>query len=87
MKVKKMKITNFERLKAMTIDEMAEFLSNNECARCCVFSDVVCEGNPNSDCFVGIKKWLEKYDELKEKLNLIENYNTVLSYNCNKFME
>ena len=52
-------MNNYERIKNMTIDELAEFLSNNECEQCCAFSDIVCEGNPDSDCFIGIKQWLE----------------------------
>lgn len=56
-------MNNYKKIKSMTIEEMAEFLSNNECEQCCVFSDIVCEGNPNSDCFVGIKQWLEKEAE------------------------
>lgn len=54
-------MNNYERIKAMTLDEMAEFLdrkSNHEC--CYHHYNVSCIGH---DCKDGIKQWLESESE------------------------
>lgn len=51
--------TNFDRIKTMSVEEMAEFLS--DIANCCIWDD--CEHCPlnllacNNECFM--KEWLE----------------------------
>lgn len=53
-------MTNFEKIKAMTIEEMAKTIDNaynkNSCEVCCIYN-----GNctTNTTCTVGIKHWLE----------------------------
>ena len=47
-------ITNFERIKAMSVEEMAELIDKNyKCRKCYYY------GHCNGDCHGGIKKWLE----------------------------
>ena len=51
-------MNNYERIKNMSIDEMAELLNNQECETCCAYADSInCNGD--NDCFTGIKQWLE----------------------------
>ena len=47
-------MNNYERIKNMTIDELAEFLCNNECEQC-AYKGFDC----GYDCFIGVKQWLE----------------------------
>lgn len=49
---------NIDKIKAMDIDELAEFL--NHIGLCCedACADTNCSGN-QSCCFNGIKRWLE----------------------------
>lgn len=56
------KPTNFERIKAMSVEKMAEFLAHisTDCEKFCVFVDengdcIGCGGQ----CAIGIKQWLE----------------------------
>lgn len=51
--------TNFENLKAMNINEMAEFLHQNSGCSTCAFSDVE-TGRPcgTGECIEGRKQWL-----------------------------
>ena len=51
-------MNNFEKIKAMDIDEMAEYLAYMECDTCCVYGDKT-DCLEGSDCFTGIKQWLE----------------------------
>ena len=56
-------MTNYERIKSMTIDEMAEWLQDgiNECDCCAYGLKFAC---PDS-CIYGIKQWLEREVENK----------------------
>lgn len=48
-------MTNFEKIKAMNIDEMADLLVG-ECRYCIFFKDNDCW---EQDCSIGHKQWLE----------------------------
>lgn len=69
-------MTNFEKIKNMTIEEMAVQLSHfNECERFCKYVNsrgrCACTGTL-SQCFNGVLEWLESEEEkaIKEiKLN------------------
>ena len=52
--------TNYEKIKAMSVDEMAELLERNaNCEKFCVFTtDEVCNAHGNV-CLEGITRWLE----------------------------
>lgn len=55
------KQTNFERIKAMSVEEMAHLLGRNaDCENYCAFVDEIgaCNGQGNV-CTMGVKKWLE----------------------------
>lgn len=61
-KAKSNAVTHFDRIKAMSVEEMAEFLTHisTDCDKICVFVD------ENGDCIgcgrqcaIGIKEWLE----------------------------
>ena len=56
-------MNNFEKIKNMTLDEMAEYLANMECDTCCVYSDKT-DCLEGSDCFTGIKQWLQVESEV-----------------------
>ena len=49
-------MTNFNRIKNMTIDEMAKFLTNFDCFVLCEHEGA-CKSN--TDCIKGLKKFLE----------------------------
>lgn len=55
--------TNYERIKAMSVEEMAEFLSNKmDCFNCPAFESHLCNGPysiPIAKCFLHQKQWLE----------------------------
>ena len=51
-------MNNYERIKNMSIDEMAEFLNNKDCDSCGYKGD-----DCSYDCFIGIKSWLESEEE------------------------
>lgn len=55
--------TNYDRIRNMSIDEMAEIISKNEeCERVCAFTkDGKCNaiGTDSSACVEGCKQWLE----------------------------
>ena len=53
----KKRMTNFERIKAMTVEEMAEFFGEVECYEC-PFAGIVCE-TFSDDCAKHFIKWLE----------------------------
>lgn len=54
--------TNYERIKAMSIDEMAEFLMlQNKCFKCVNLNLPICKSE--HICNVGIKQWLESESE------------------------
>lgn len=72
-KVKPM--TNHERIKNMTVKEMAEFLDNDEnrTAPCnpkyCKHSDdsYICEADKQADCYKATETWLESEGEINDK--------------------
>lgn len=60
-------MTNYEKIKNMTIEEMAEWLQDgiNEC-NCCAYG--LNFGCPDA-CIYGIKQWLEREIEENENSN------------------
>ena len=50
-------MTNFERIKQMSVDEMVAFMRNANCYTTCVYQKE-CQADKN--CSEGIKKWLLK---------------------------
>ena len=55
-------MNNFEKIKAMNIDEMARWLGLNIC-NYCVYQQVNCD---DIKCKDGIKQWLESESEVRE---------------------
>ena len=53
-------MNNFEKIKAMSIDEMAKLLGANSC-NYCVYQQVNCDDI--KQCKDGIKQWLESESE------------------------
>ena len=52
---------NFERIKAMSIDEMAEFIAENiNCGSCCL-TDAACP--VDLECDEVVKQWLQQESE------------------------
>lgn len=49
-------MTNYERIKAMTVEQMAHFMDNDRCD-CCVYKDELCDEIP---CINGHLQWLNK---------------------------
>lgn len=58
-------MNNYEKIKKMTIDEMAEVLYYSRCSACIYISShdnlPLCRGNYK--CKDGIKQWLESEEE------------------------
>lgn len=54
-------MTNFERIKNMSIEEMARELNHIGYVPCCVCSENSCYGDSSSviRCIRGIEKWLK----------------------------
>lgn len=50
-------MTNFDRIKQMSVDEMVSFLRNVTCYTTCVYQK---EYQAEMNCNEGIKKWLLK---------------------------
>jgi len=54
-------MNNFEKIKAINIDEMAEFLNYSKCKMCAYIKShdnlPLCTGN--YECLNGISQWLE----------------------------
>lgn len=52
-------MTNYERIKQMTVEEMAEHYLNirNTCITCVAFLET-CNGESENDCIDNIKQWL-----------------------------
>ena len=51
-------MNNYERIKNMTLDEMAEFIAENvNCDTCCL-TDIAC--SVDLECDEVIKQWLQK---------------------------
>jgi hypothetical protein len=55
-------MTNYERIKNMSVEELAQTLFNHQFGHCsvCAFKNKECSGNYFDDlsCIFGIKKWL-----------------------------
>ena len=56
-------MTNYEKIKQMTIDEMAEFIKHCDCETSCAFEVACWYGDKDCDCNNGIKQWLESESE------------------------
>ena len=56
-------MTNYEKIKNMSIEEMAEFIDSPtvDCERCAYYKNGKCLSD--DDCKVGIQKWLESEAE------------------------
>lgn len=52
-------MNNFEKIKNMTVEEMAEHYLNirNTCITCVAFLET-CNGDSENDCIDNIKQWL-----------------------------
>ncbi len=50
-------MTNYEKLKEMSPDELSSLLCNRACTMC-IHQDVECKGNRACSCKLGIKDWL-----------------------------
>ena len=55
-------MTNLDRIKNMTVDEMAELLSTKAC-KCCAYLSFAPCGFRACACRYGIKQWLEQEAE------------------------
>lgn len=53
-----MGMTNYEKIKGMSIEEMAVFLNVSDCYRCAFYTEEC--GHCTTDCEEGIKKWLRQ---------------------------
>lgn len=54
-------MNNYERIKQMSIEEMAEFFSRSDCD-VCIYNPETSECDccsDNLECYDGIKQWLE----------------------------
>lgn len=51
-------MTNYERIKHMSVDELADFLCDNECCYMCAFCDRLCK--VDEECHEGISEWLKQ---------------------------
>lgn len=62
-------MTNYDRIKQMNIDEMANFISN-DCdgvCGCCVFRRNIRCYEDEDKCKFGIKEWLEQEIETNQR--------------------
>ena len=56
-------MTNYEKIKSMSVEEMAEFLGDTpEICDFCVYEGS-CHNNLNTNCIDGTKLWLEQEAE------------------------
>ena len=59
--------TNYDKIRSMSVGEMAKVLFNHQFGHCseCAYNGVECSGNyfDDSSCVCGIKKWLEAEGE------------------------
>lgn len=53
--------SNYDRIRTMSIDEMAKVLSKPVCFHCIYNKDESC----NENCKKGVKQWLEQESERK----------------------
>lgn len=59
-------MTNYERIKSMSIDEMAEFLCDNfKCNICPAFDGNYCPNSNLKICSKAMKKYLESEAEIE----------------------
>lgn len=61
-------MTNFEKIKHMSVEEMAEFIcdaSNTDACDRCEYCEICDDIDPNIDnaCEIGVKLWLESEAE------------------------
>ncbi len=58
-------MNNFEKIKAMDIDEMAMFFANlsKRCVQCTYYDDIT-EFCFNEHCYENTKQWLQKESEV-----------------------
>ena len=54
-------MTNYKKIKNMSVKEMADFIDRNDCCDCCAYRVDGCRAL--IDCPEGIKKWLESEAE------------------------
>lgn len=48
-------MNNFEKIKQMSVDEMADFLDKESRCECCIYNDKDCT---DEECMQSIKIWL-----------------------------
>ena len=51
-------MNNYERIKQMSVEDMAEFITNLSIHRCCYYDNTVQCTGLESQCQDGIKQWL-----------------------------
>lgn len=51
-------MTNYKRIKQMSVEEMADFLNYTDCCYMCVFCDQLCK--VDEECREGISEWLKR---------------------------
>ena len=56
------KLTNFQKIKNMTLDEMAKFFTYECDCRFCPFREK-CKGKTKRDCINTTKQWLQEESE------------------------
>ena len=52
-----------DKIKQMSIDEMAEFIKKCDCENTCFLVGPCWDGDKDCDCTDGIKQWLESESE------------------------
>ena len=69
-------MNNYERIKAMSLDEMAEWLANinQECRNFCFYADYeTCISQDTISCKEGILMWLRQDESIEYIVNKLEN--------------
>ena len=58
-------MNNFEKIKSMTINEMADWIKSNSSYECDFCKGYACDKIPlySEKCLDGIKQWLEQEEE------------------------
>lgn len=56
-------MTNYEKIKAMSVEEVADFLNGIKSSCCECPAIETCEANPYDLCGIVISKWLESEAE------------------------
>ena len=71
-------MTNYEKIKSMSIEEMAGFIEKNyKCERC-----VYNHNCYHNDCKTGISEWLKIGRELKTECKHLDLYEICRNYDC-----